>query len=133
MFVDLRLELSKDFVVDVKQHSDSEQKFVVVSVKMLPVALVQEHLRIVLLFLSPGGTVRDGSSSRVLGLLSLPTPRDGRREAGVALGDLGAAELLGGDEVPHEGLDVLVPGVPLEAVHQRESDSVLKMFEMIIN
>ena len=53
MFVDLRLELSKDFVVDIEQHSDSEQKFVVVSVKMLPVALVQEHFRIVLLFLSP--------------------------------------------------------------------------------
>ena len=71
MFVDLGLVLSEDFVVDVEQHSDSEQEFVVVSVKMLPVTFVQEHLRVVLLFLSPGGTIRNGATARVLGLLSL--------------------------------------------------------------
>ena len=43
----------------------------------------------------------------------------------MALANLGAAELLGRDEVPDEGLDVLVPGVPLEAVHQAESHGVL--------
>ena len=51
----------------------------------------------------------------------------------MTLGHLGASELLWRDQVPDEGLDVLVPGVPLEAVHQRESDSVLKVFEVIIN
>ena len=43
----------------------------------------------------------------------------------MALANLRAAELLGRDEVPDEGLDVLVPGVPLEAVHQAESHGVL--------
>ena len=45
----------------------------------------------------------------------------------MALGDLRASELLGGDQVPDESLDVFVPGVSLETVHKRESDSVLKM------
>ena len=71
MLVDLGLVLSKDFIVDVEQHPDSEQKLVVVSVQMLPVAFVKEHLRVILLLLSPGGSVRDGSTSSVLGLLSL--------------------------------------------------------------
>ena len=53
MFVDLVLVFSEDFVVDVEQHSDSEQKFVVVSVKMFAVTFIKEHLRIILLFLSP--------------------------------------------------------------------------------
>ena len=44
----------------------------------------------------------------------------------MALGDLRASELLGGDQVPDEGLDVLVAGVPLEAVHQAESHGVLR-------
>ena len=43
----------------------------------------------------------------------------------MALANLGAAELLGRDEVPDEGLDVLVTGVSLEAVDQAESHGVL--------
>ena len=71
MFVYLRLELSQYLVVDVEEHPDPEKELVVVSVQVFPVALVQEHLRVVLLFLSPGGTVRNGSATRVLGLFPL--------------------------------------------------------------
>ena len=129
MFVDLRLELSKDFVVDVKQHSDSEQKFVVVSVKMLPVAFVQEHLRIVLLFLSPGGTVRDGSSSRVLGLLPLPTSGNWCRQSRMALGHFGAAKLFGSDQVPNKSFNIFITSISLKTVDQRETNCVLKLID----
>ena len=132
MFVDLSLVLPENFIMDVKQHSYSQQELVVVAVKMLSITLLQETLCVIFLLLCPGRPVWNRTSARVLGLLSLPTPRDGRREAGVALGDLGAAELLGCDEVPHEGLDVLVPGVPLKTVHQRESDGVLKVEKLFV-
>ena len=48
----------------------------------------------------------------------------------MALANLRAAELLRRDQVPDEGLDVLVPGVPLEAVHQAESHGVLRQIEL---
>ena len=119
--------------MDVEEHSDSEKQLVVVSVEMFPVTLIKEHLGVKFLLLGPRGSVRDGASSGVLGLFALATSGHGCVEAGVTLGHLGASKFLGGDQVPHESLDVLVPGVPLEAVHKRESDSVLKLFEMIIN
>ena len=133
VFVDLLLEFSENFRVNVEEHSDSEKQLVVVSVKMFPVALVKEHFGVKFLLLRPRGSIRDGASPGVLGLLALATSWHRGVEAGVTLGHLGASELLGRDQVPDEGLDVLVPGVPLEAVHKRESDSVLKLFEMIIN
>ena len=43
----------------------------------------------------------------------------------MSLSNLRPPELLGRDEVPDEGLDVLVPGVSLEAVHKAESNGVL--------
>ena len=129
MFVNLRLELSKDFVVDVKQHSDSEQKFVVVSVKMLPVAFVQEHLRIVLLFLSPGGTVRDGSSSRVLRLLSLPASGNWSRQSRMSLGHFGASKLFGSDQVPNKSFNIFITSISLKTVDQRETNCVLKLID----
>ena len=133
MFVDLLLEFSEDFRVNVEEHSDSEKQLVVVSVKMFPVALVKEHFGVKFLLLRPRGSIRNGAFPGVLRLLALATSWHGSVKAGVTLGHLGASELLGSDQVPDEGLDVLVPGVPLEAVHQRESDSVLKLFEVIIN
>ena len=47
----------------------------------------------------------------------------------MTLGHLGATELLGSDQVPDEGLDVLVTGVPLEAVDQGEPHGVLRRIE----
>ena len=125
MFVYLGLVLSQDLVVDVEEHPDPEKELVVVPVQVFPVALVQEHLRVVLLSPRPGGLVGDGATARALGLLSFPAPGHGSRQAGVTLPNLGPPELLGGDEVPDEGLDVLVAVVLLEAVHQAESDGVL--------
>ena len=133
VFVYLRLELSQDLVVDVEEHPDPEQELVVVSVQVLPVALVQEHLRVVLLSTRPGGRVGDGASPRVLGLLAFPATGNWGGQASVALPDLGSAELLGRDQVPDEGLDVLVPGVSLEAVDQAESHGVLGEIGLEIN
>ena len=130
MFVYLGLVLSQDLVVDVEEHPDPEKELVVVPVQVFPVALVQEHLRVVLLSPRPGGRVGDGAAARGLGLLPLPAPGYGGREAGVTLANLGPAELLGGDQVPDEGLDVLVAVVPLEAVHQAESHGVLRQREL---
>ena len=125
VFVYLGLVLSQDLVVDVEEHPDPEEELVVVSVQVLPVALVQEHLRVVLLRPGPGGRVGDGATARVLGLLPLPAPGNGGGQASVALPHLGPTELLGRDQVPDEGLDVLVTGVSLEAVDQAESHGVL--------
>ena len=125
VFVYLGLVLSQDLVVDVEEHPDPEEELVVVSVQVLPVALVQEHLGVVLLGPGPGGGVRDGAAARGLGLLPFPATGNWGGQASVALPNLGSAELLGRDQVPDEGLDVLVPGVPLQAVHQAESDRVL--------
>ena len=132
MFVYLRLELSQYLVVDVEEHPDPQKELVVVSVQVFPVALVQEHLRVVLLSPRPGGRVGDGASPSVLGLLAFPTPGDWSREARVTLANLGSPELLRGDQVPDEGLDVLVAGVPLEAVHQTESHGVLSQIGLEI-
>ena len=74
VFVYLGLVLSQDLVVDVEEHPDPEEELVVVSVQVLPVALVQEHLRVVFLRPGPGGGVRDGAAARGLGLLPLPAP-----------------------------------------------------------
>ena len=72
VFVYLRLELAQDLVVDVEEHPDPEQELVVVPVQVFPVALVQEHLRVVLLRPGPGRGVGDGAAARGLGLLPLP-------------------------------------------------------------
>ena len=74
VFVYLRLELAQNLVVDVEEHPDPEEELVVVSVQVFPVALVQEHLRVVFLRSSPSCCVRDGAAARGLGLLTLPTP-----------------------------------------------------------
>ena len=125
MFVDLSLVLPENFIMDVKQHSYSQQELVVVAVKMLPITLLQEALCVIFLLLCPGRPVWNGTSARVLGLLPLPAPGNGGGQASVALPHLGPAELLGRDQVPDEGLDVLVTGVSLEAVDQAESHGVL--------
>ena len=72
VFVYLRLELAQDLVVDVEEHPDPEEELVVVSVQVFPVALVQEHLRVVFLRPGPGGGVGDGAPPGVLRLLPLP-------------------------------------------------------------
>ena len=126
MFIYLRLVLSQNLVVDVEKHPDPEQELVVVPVQMLPVALVQEALGVVLLSSGPVGSVRDGTAANVLGLLPLPSSGNRSGQTGVTLGHLGATELLGSDQVPDEGLDVLVTGVPLEAVDQGEPHGVLR-------
>ena len=133
VLVDLLLELSEDLRVDVEEHSDSEKQLVVVSVKMFPVALVKEHFGVKFLLLRPRGSIRDGAASSVLGLFAFAASGHGGIQARVTLSHLGASKLLGSDQVPDKCLDVLVPSVPLEAVHKRESDSVLKLFKMIIN
>ena len=119
--------------MDVEEHSDSEKQLVVVSVKMFPVALVKEHFSVKFLLLRPRGSIGDGAASSVLGLFALTSSGHGGIEAGVALGHLGASKLLRSDQVPDKCLDVLIPSVPLKAVHKRESDSILKLFKMIIN
>ena len=53
VFVDLLLEFSENFRVDVEEHSDSEEQLVVMSVKMFPVAFVKEHFGVKFLLLRP--------------------------------------------------------------------------------
>ena len=133
VLVDLLLELSEDLRVDVEEHSDSEKQLVVVSVKMFPVALVKEHFGVKFLLLRPRGSIRDGAASSVLGLFAFAASGHGGIQARVTLSHLGASKLLGSDQVPDKCFDILIPSVPLEAVHKRESDSVLKLFKMKIN
>ena len=70
MFVDLCLEFSENLLVNVVEHPHPEQQLVVVSVQVLAVVLVQEHLRVILLLLSPASVVWDGVLANILGLLS---------------------------------------------------------------
>ena len=79
---------------------------------MLAVALVQKQLRLVLFIVGPLGAL----GPVVLPvLLALAAAGHRRRQAGVVLADFIAP---GRDELPDEGLDVVVAPVALQAVQQ---------------
>ena len=87
---------------------------------MLAVALVQKQLRLVLVLAGPLGAL----GPVVLPVLfALPAAGHGRRQARVVLAD--GVVAAGRDELPDEGLDVVVAAVALQAVQQRQPDRVL--------
>ncbi len=78
-----------------------------------PVILVEKSLSVVLLIVKPVHALGDELLAR---LLALAAARDGGGQAGVVPGDGVAAARR--DQVPDEGLDVLVPAVRVQAVQQ---------------
>ena len=129
--VDLVEVLPENFGLDVVQHPDSQEVFVVVPVKVSAVALVQEHLGVKLLLGNPTkGSLGDNTRSQLRlfsRLLPLSAPRNGSREAIMAALHLATSVFSWGDQLPDELLDVLVPIVGVEAVEEGEADSILVM------
>ena len=115
-------------MLNVVEHPNAEEDLVAVALEVLPVALLQVQLAVVLLVGDPAG-LRGGLAGRVLGgLLTLPAPRHGAGEAGVVPAHPLAAAVLGGrDEVPDERLDLLVAAVHVEAEEEDDAGGILEV------
>jgi hypothetical protein len=87
---------------------------------LVPVVLVEESLRVVLLVIEPVHPLRYELLPR---LLPFPATWDRGGQTGMVLsnGVVGPRR----DEVPNEGFNVLVPAVRVKAVQQGQAQSIL--------